>query len=126
VGAGGRVPEGGGRGGRPAGAGQRPGSRAAGLPAGVGRHAVAVALRRGPHGRRALRRGGVHRGRGAGAGRTGGAARGDGGAALALPVSADVEAAMTAGRTWDAVVVGAGPAGSAAARELARRGLAVL
>ncbi len=33
---------------------------------------------------------------------------------------------MTAGRTWDAVVVGAGPAGSAAARELARRGLAVL
>jgi flavin-dependent dehydrogenase len=29
-------------------------------------------------------------------------------------------------RTWDAVVVGAGPAGSVAARELARRGLGVL
>ena len=34
--------------------------------------------------------------------------------------------AGTAGRTWDAVVVGAGPAGAVAARELARRGAAVL
>jgi flavin-dependent dehydrogenase len=35
-------------------------------------------------------------------------------------------AAGVTDRTWDAVVIGAGPAGSVAARELARRGLAVL
>src|SRR5260370_26262195 len=56
--------------------------------------------------------------------------------ALAVPHVANVEAAVmiaatldlqTAARTvWDAVVVGAGPAGSLAARELARRGRAVL
>jgi menaquinone-9 beta-reductase len=55
---------------------------------------------------------------------------------LALPLPADVEAAMTLAATgdlgtvaatvWDAVVVGAGPAGALAARELARRGRAVL
>ncbi|MBX9624847.1 MAG: FAD-dependent oxidoreductase, partial [Gemmataceae bacterium] len=35
-------------------------------------------------------------------------------------------AAGVTDRTWDAVVVGAGPAGSVTARGLARRGLAVL
>jgi flavin-dependent dehydrogenase len=37
-----------------------------------------------------------------------------------------VDVVQAAGRTWDALVVGAGPAGALAARELARRGLAVL
>jgi flavin-dependent dehydrogenase len=55
---------------------------------------------------------------------------------LAVPLAADVEAAMTIAatvdlseasrRTWDAAVIGAGPAGALAARELARRGCTVL
>jgi flavin-dependent dehydrogenase len=53
-----------------------------------------------------------------------------------MPVPADLEPGMTvaptiapdeaAGRAWDAAVVGAGPAGAIAARELARRGRSVL
>jgi flavin-dependent dehydrogenase len=52
--------------------------------------------------------------------------------ALAVAHVADVEAAVTitldeaARRTWSVVVVGAGPAGATAARELARRGVDVL
>jgi flavin-dependent dehydrogenase len=41
-------------------------------------------------------------------------------------VPATLTIADAAARTWDAVVVGAGPAGALAAREVARRGLAVL
>ena len=41
-----------------------------------------------------------------------------------LPATRDLDTA--AGTAWDAVVVGAGPAGALAARELARRGRAVL
>ena len=40
--------------------------------------------------------------------------------------AATLDLAQAAGRTWDAVVVGAGPAGCLAARELARRSIAVL
>jgi flavin-dependent dehydrogenase len=43
---------------------------------------------------------------------------------MALEPTLDL--ADAASRTWDAVVVGAGPAGATAARELARRGAAVL
>jgi flavin-dependent dehydrogenase len=43
-----------------------------------------------------------------------------------MTVAATLTADAAAGRRWDAVVVGAGPAGSMAARGLARRGLAVL
>jgi flavin-dependent dehydrogenase len=43
---------------------------------------------------------------------------------MILAGTCDLEAAAT--RVWDAVVVGAGPAGALAARESARRGLAVL
>ena len=52
--------------------------------------------------------------------------------ALALADAADVEATVTltldeaARRTWPVLVVGAGPAGATAARELARRGVEVL
>jgi flavin-dependent dehydrogenase len=56
--------------------------------------------------------------------------------AVAVPDAADVEADMNlaasvtleeaARRTWPALVVGAGPAGATAARELARRGVKVL
>ena len=41
-------------------------------------------------------------------------------------VAATVSVDEVAGRAWGAVVVGAGPAGAVAARELARRGVAVL
>jgi flavin-dependent dehydrogenase len=46
-------------------------------------------------------------------------------AGAAYPEAA-VEATEVEGRTWDVVVVGAGPAGALAARELARAGAAVL
>lgn len=42
------------------------------------------------------------------------------------PVSATISLARAAGTVWDAVVVGAGPAGSFAARQLARRGARTL
>jgi menaquinone-9 beta-reductase len=49
---------------------------------------------------------------------------------LAVPILVVMEAAMTlddaAARRWDAVVVGAGPAGAVTARELARHGRSVL
>ena len=61
---------------------------------------------------------------------------GHGSRSLPIPLSAAMEPGMSvpatlslksaAGRIWDAVVVGAGPAGSMAARELARRGVSVL
>jgi menaquinone-9 beta-reductase len=41
-------------------------------------------------------------------------------------IAATIDLPDAARRTWDAVVIGAGPAGSMAARELARRGCAVL
>src|SRR5262249_58057061 len=71
----------------------------------------------------------------------GGAGRRHRGAALAVPlppelgtprggphmsVPATLSLNEAAARTWDAVVVGAGPAGSLAARQLARAGLGVL
>ena len=43
-----------------------------------------------------------------------------------MTLAATVTLAEAAERTWGAVVVGAGPAGAAAARELARRSVAVL
>jgi menaquinone-9 beta-reductase len=43
-----------------------------------------------------------------------------------MSVTATLELETAARRVWDALVVGAGPAGSLAARELARRGLGVL
>jgi flavin-dependent dehydrogenase len=43
-----------------------------------------------------------------------------------MTVAATLHLSEAADRTWDAVVVGAGPAGSLAARELARRGRRVL
>ena len=43
-----------------------------------------------------------------------------------MTVAAMITAEEAAARSWDAVVVGAGPAGSVAARELARRGVSVL
>lgn len=43
-----------------------------------------------------------------------------------MTISASLTPAEAVGRRWDAVVVGAGPAGATAARELARRGRAVL
>src|SRR5207237_5669189 len=61
---------------------------------------------------------------------------GGGRAALAVPLPADVGEGMSvpatltadeaAARRWDVLVVGAGPAGSVAAREAARRGLRTL
>jgi flavin-dependent dehydrogenase len=45
---------------------------------------------------------------------------------MAMKVAATVEMHEAARRAWDAVVIGAGPAGAMAARELARRKLAVL
>ena len=68
--------------------------------------------------------------------RAGGPARRDGEVALAVPIFAKVGTSMNlaatvtleeaARRTWGAVVVGAGPAGATAARELARRSVKVL
>ena len=43
-----------------------------------------------------------------------------------MSVEGTLDAAAASRRVWDAVVVGAGPAGAMAARELARRGAAVL
>lgn len=43
-----------------------------------------------------------------------------------MTVAATISVDEAAARTWGAVVVGAGPAGAVAARELARRGVAVL
>jgi 2-polyprenyl-6-methoxyphenol hydroxylase-like FAD-dependent oxidoreductase len=43
-----------------------------------------------------------------------------------MTIAATLDLAEASDRLWDAIVVGAGPAGSLAARELARRGAAVL
>ncbi len=43
-----------------------------------------------------------------------------------MTVAPTIAPAEAAGRAWDAAVVGAGPAGAVAARELARRGRSVL
>src|SRR5690349_2335568 len=43
-----------------------------------------------------------------------------------MTIAATTSLREAARRVWDAVVVGAGPAGSMAAREVARRGLTVL
>jgi flavin-dependent dehydrogenase len=44
----------------------------------------------------------------------------------AVTIASTLSLEQAVGRTWDAAVVGAGPAGALSARELARRGLAVL
>src|SRR5258708_34599336 len=100
------------------------------------RHAALVALLGGAHRRAALGRSCVHPARAARAGRRGRAARRGGGAPLAVPHAADVEApamiaatlelSAAARKGGDAVVIGAGPAGSLAARERARRGRAAV
>src|SRR5437667_10341215 len=41
-------------------------------------------------------------------------------------VASTLQPAAAARRVWDALIIGAGPAGSLAARELARRGVATL
>src|SRR5207248_9566682 len=115
---------------------QRPRPRFLGIPAGLFRHARLVALAGGPRGRPAFRGIGVYARRGAGVGGTRRAWRRDGVAALAGPLPPDLEAAAMIAqtfaladaprRTWDVLVVGAGPAGSSAARGLARRGPSVL
>ena len=43
-----------------------------------------------------------------------------------MTVPATITAAAAAGRVWDVLVIGAGPAGAVAAREVARRGARVL
>src|SRR5690242_12505527 len=43
-----------------------------------------------------------------------------------MTMAATLDPVQAEARRWDAVVVGAGPAGSVAARELARRGASVL
>ncbi len=43
-----------------------------------------------------------------------------------MTIAATIEAEQASRRTWDVAVVGAGPAGALAARELAQRGCAVL
>src|SRR5262249_23647918 len=125
-----------GRRGRPPGAGQRPGPRPGRAGPGVSGDAAAVAVRRGPHRRSPLGGSRLHPRGGAGAGRTRRAHGGEGRPPRALPIPPDVVPAMTLAATldlmttserrWDAVVVGAGPAGALAARELARLGAAVL
>src|SRR5262249_26661731 len=118
------------------GAGKRSCALKAGSGAGPGRHAAAITLGSSSCGRPAVCAGGVHEGGGQGIGRPGGAARRDGIVEMAVAHATDVEAPVqvsatltleeAARRSWHALVVGAGPAGATAARELARRGLDVL
>src|SRR5437762_947004 len=102
----------------------------------MGRYQGVVPVARRSRGRPALGRGGVHARRGPRLGRARRVTWRDGLPPLAGALPADVEAAMTVPptltladaerRVWDVVVVGAGPAGAAAARELARRSVSVL
>src|SRR5262245_27684568 len=135
-GTGSAFPEANGRRRRPVHADQRPGAQPRGLGRGLRRHPAPVRLAGRPYRRAAFRGGGVHPCRGPRPGRAGGTARRPRDLALAVALPAPVGPLMTlaatltpeeaAGRGWEAVVVGAGPAGSLAARELARRGTSVL
>ena len=135
-GTGGEISAMGGGDGGPRRSGQRPGARCAGMGVGPSRRAIFDHVGRSTRGRPAVGGERVHAERGPGPGRAGGPARRDGEVALAVPILAEVGTPMTlaatvtleeaARRTWDAVVVGAGPAGATAARELARRSVAVL
>src|SRR5690606_13870812 len=107
----------GGRGRGRAGAG--PGAHAARVRPGSLRAAHAHPLVRGAGRRAALRPRRVHPARSARPRGAGGTGRRAGEQGLAGTVGAPVEAPV---KRWDAVVVGAGPAGSFVARELARAG----
>src|SRR5262245_40327957 len=97
---------------------------------GPSRHSNADTVAHGPSRWGGLGGRSIHPGGGPGPGRQGGVGGCDNSAEVPVPVPPLVEAAMTVDptldaatasqRVWDAVVVGAGPAGAMAARELAR------
>ena len=90
----------------------------------LGRVPCALAVRDLPRGRHAIGRGGVHDGRGP---ESGGGGRADwraGSSGLAPEVVTHLAQARV--NTWDAIVIGAGPAGALSATLLARQGSSVL
>src|SRR5687767_14838305 len=103
------------------------GSQPAGVGAGVAGHAAVVALPRSARGQPAIGSRRVHTHRGRGAGRARRPHDLSSHLTLAVPVAPGGGArVVTAARTWDAVVVGAGPAGSIVAHGLSRAGATVL
>ena len=90
----------------------------------LGRVPCALALRDLPRGRHAIGRGGVHDGRGQ---ESGGGGRADWRACSSgLAPEVVTHLAQARVNTWDAIVIGAGPAGALSATLLARQGLSVL